>query len=464
VLGYAIVSWTGSLVFLALMLLGLGRYLQGRWGLAGVALTGLLATLALRGIFAGIFGGEVTNMLLLRRKRTGVWLGGLTALALLAWFVRMDDRARGSFHVRPSTRSELRAPVAGFLRAVHFDEGDRVAAGATVAQIEIPDLESRVAQKQAELRESEARLRQIEAGPRPEEVAEGRARVTRARAWKDRAEQDLDRARHTLREDLKRLDEQIAQSDAELEFARHSYAHAERLVQKGVLAGEQYQEEKKRLQIAQSLREQALAQKRSRQALGTADAESELARREKDLADTESSLALLEAGARPEEIEAERARLARLQEERRYLAELGAKVLVRSPVAGIVSTPRLKEKVGQHLDEGAPICVVEDLGMLEAEMALREDELNGVQPGQPVQFKARALPFRTFEGTVSRVAPNVVSHESRSTVTVYCNVQNAGAELRPGMTGLGRIARGRQPMAALMGTRALKYLRTEFWW
>ena len=85
--------------------------------------------------------------------------------------------------------------MAGFLREVYCDEGDRVSPGAPVARLEVPDLASRLAQKRAEVREAQARLRLLEVGPRPEEVVEQRRRVERARAWHDLARQDLTRLR-----------------------------------------------------------------------------------------------------------------------------------------------------------------------------------------------------------------------------------------------------------------------------
>src|SRR5205814_7429599 len=107
------------------------------------------------------------------------------------------------------------------------------------------------------------------------------------------------------------------------------------------------------------------AEKQVREAKGTVESATELARRERELADVHATLRLLETGPRSEEVEAERARLARLQEEARYLEQLQDKLAVHSPVPGLVTTPRLKEKVGQYLREGELICAVEESAELE---------------------------------------------------------------------------------------------------
>jgi HlyD family secretion protein len=53
---------------------------------------------------------------------------------------------------------------------VYLDEGDRVSPGEPVARLHVSDLESRLAQKRAEVREAEAKLRLLEAGPRAENL------------------------------------------------------------------------------------------------------------------------------------------------------------------------------------------------------------------------------------------------------------------------------------------------------
>src|SRR5262249_53549140 len=150
--------------------------------------------------------GEVSKMIRMRHKRTVVWALGLGGLVAGLWLIEVEDRAGGTFQVRSVTRAELRAPVAGFLRDVTCEEGDRVSPGAAVARLDVPDLASRLAQKRAEVREAQSRLRLLEAGPRPEEVAEQRRRVGRVRAWLDLARHDLARQRRAFEQELARLD------------------------------------------------------------------------------------------------------------------------------------------------------------------------------------------------------------------------------------------------------------------
>jgi putative peptide zinc metalloprotease protein len=180
-LGFGAATWLYALIFFALVLGVLFRFAGARWGVVGLgggALVGLVTT---RSLFREFSSGEVSKMIRLRYKRTVVWVLIMGNLAAALCLIRIEDRAGGAFQVRPVTRAELRAPVAGFLREVYCDEGDRVSPGAPVVRLEVPDLASRLAQKRAEVREAQAKLRLLEAGPRHEEVVEQRYRVERAR-------------------------------------------------------------------------------------------------------------------------------------------------------------------------------------------------------------------------------------------------------------------------------------------
>jgi putative peptide zinc metalloprotease protein len=475
-LAYGLVSWLFSVFFLALMLAGFYRFLGARWGVAGAAVTALLGAATLPGMFRGFAGGEVRTMILTRHKRLVAWLLIPACLVPLLWLVQIDDQASGPFELHPPNRAELRAPVAGFLRLVYLDEGERVSSGAVVACLDVPDLDSRLAQGRAAARESEAKLRLLQIGPRPEVVLEQRDRVERAAAWRDLAERDLARCRKALREDLATLTKQIEQHQAERDHALSVFGRSRTLKARRSITDEQYEESEKAVRVARARHEQAQARKREREEKGTREAEMELASREKDLADCRAALRLLEAGSRPEEIEAEQARLDRLREEVQYLERVQGKLYVCSPISGLITMPRLKEKIGRYLKEGDLICEVEEPGVLEAEVALDESEAARVLPGQSVKLKCRALPFQTLTANVDRVAPRSLPAEAPAnapkpprgelpgTVTVVCRLEGADPGLRPGMTGHARVCCDRRPVGEILGERVLRFVRTEFWW
>jgi multidrug efflux pump subunit AcrA (membrane-fusion protein) len=460
----------------------MGSFLVARGGVLGLGWTTFVGVLCVRGLFRGIAAGEVSEMIASRRSRAATWALGLAALSFVLAVVPMDDRAGGEFKLRPARRVELRAPIAGFLKEVYCDVGVRVSPGAPVARLEVPDLDSRLAQKRAEVLESQARLKMLKLGPRPEEVAEQRLRVERSETWRDLARRDLDRATRSFREALAEIEQQIRQYQAECDKAASVYRTDRALLDRRAVQAEQVRESEKLWRVAESQLHQAEARHRARQAEGTLTAEAELARRETELADAEAKLRLLEAGTRPEEIDAETAHLARLEEEVRYLETQARRLPQFSPISGVVVTPRFKEKTGQFLQEGELICEVESMADLEAEIAVTEQDALRIRPGQPVRLKVRSLPYNSFLTTVDRIAPSMVrptgtvaaggttlenpvtAAATPGTIVIYCRVSGSAFDLRSGMTGYARITYARRPIGAVLADRVLRVLRTEFWW
>ncbi|QEL15461.1 efflux RND transporter periplasmic adaptor subunit [Limnoglobus roseus] len=480
---YGLVSYAYALTFLSLMVYGLVRYLWAFVGPPGVAAAVGLAAVLFKSQLAGLASGEVRRMIFGRHSRTAVWLavlGGLVAVGL----VPVSDRAGGTFRVRAVARVELRAPAAGVVREVFFEEGDEVPAGAVVARLEVPDLASRQARKRAEAAEARAKLQLLEAGPNPAELAELTDRVARAERWHGLARADLDRDRAAHQEDLLRLAAAVARSEAEVKQAAATLDRLAALRKEKVVSAEDYDAAAGRAAVCREQLRQAEAEVRAVRTRGTAVSETELAKRAKEQADAIGTLAVLKAGPRKEEVAAARAHLASADEEARYLDELAGKLTVRTARGGLVTTARLRERVGRYVQEGELLVEVEDLAAMEIEVTLREGPAARVQPGQTVAVLPRAFPLHTLGGSVSRVAPAArrpgerpdavsgtiaapaaaaPSPDAEGQVVVCCTLADSDLRLRPGMTGYARIECGRRPLWAVVSDGVLRTVRIEFW-
>jgi putative peptide zinc metalloprotease protein len=160
------------------------------------------------------------------------------------------------------------------------------------------------------------------------------------------------------------------------------------------------------------------------------------------------------------------------------------RLVITSPISGVVTTPRLKERLGLFLGEGQPICEVETLSVVDAEVAVVEQDILRVRPGQEIFLRPRSLPFQTFAARVDRIAPATTRAQDPSgaapraedrggipergkvpgSVIVYCRIAGSSWGLRTGMTGYARIHCGRRPVGEILACHLLRVLRTEFWW
>ena len=465
---YGGLIWFFALIFLDFVFLGLFQFLGGRMGLPGLIVTVLLLGIASRRVFKGFFSSEFSKMIATRPNRTATWGFGTLGVLVLLFVVPVRHVVNGDFEVRPGSRVEVHAPVAGFVKSVSRREGDAVEPGMLIVELDLPDLRSQITRKQAELQEVEATLKRLQKGPRSEEMAEQRARVERAVTWRDLGKRDLERANSGLQHEIVRLDHQIKQSQTELNYTINAVHRAAKLYSAGALAGDQYRSEYKRYELSASQLAQAQAAKLARQADGVRLAEAEVARREKELEDARATLSLMQAGSRPEDIEAETAKRTRMLEELKFLRDQQGKLKITATSPGVIATPRMQDRIGQLAELGSLICIVEDVSTLSVEIAVAEEDVAGIQPGQSIELKARALPFDTFVAKVDRIAPSAnglpEKHPNQNTVTVYCHVDNPDGKLKSGMTGVARVYRGRRSLGINLVNQGLRYFRTEFWW
>jgi putative peptide zinc metalloprotease protein len=463
---FGLLTWLFSAAFLVLTVVVGARWLHGFAGAAGDVAVAALVLPAAAGSLRGVSAGEVTQMLRSRRGRAWLWLLVIAGVAAAGLLCRVDEFAGGSFTVRPAVHAEVRAPIAGFLAAILTDEGRQVAAGDVVARLEVPDLDCRLEQRRAELREAQAELELLQRGTRPEEIAEQRDRVERAARWRDLATEELARMKRSLAEELEALDQRCTEAQVLCEAAESHFARLEKLSKDEIVSREELESAEQGLRVARARVNIAKADLRARASSGTTAAEVELARREKELGDERSRFTLLQAGARPEEIAAQTARRERLGVEIGHLEEQRARLEIRSSVAGVVVTRRLRERAGEYVREGDSICVVEENSGREAEVALDEEDVRGIERGQTVHFKVRALPYQTIEGRVLNVATRAAREEGRSqgTVVVCCSMERAPEVVRTSMGGYARIYTGPRPIGALLLDKAVRLFRTEFWW
>lgn len=159
---YGVAAWAYAMIFITLMLVALARYLSPHWGWHGLFGVAYLVRAVSRRLLRGVSDGEVIKMIVTRRKRAATWVVLLAAAVGVACVVDVDNQASGPFLVRPLTHAEVHAPVAGFLREMPLDEGDRVSSGAVVVRIEVPDLDSKIKQKRTEIDEGKVHVDQAE--------------------------------------------------------------------------------------------------------------------------------------------------------------------------------------------------------------------------------------------------------------------------------------------------------------
>jgi len=308
------------------------------------------------------------------------------------------DRLRVSGHVE-ATETRIAPEAGGRILTLTVKEGDRVQPGQVVMTIDTRDAQLAIARAQAERDAADAQLRLVMAGARVEDVRQFAAQVETARAELQTAQTELE----SSEQDLGRFETLLANK-----------------------SGSQKQRDDAATRRDLAKDRVASAQSRVKAA--------------------EEALARVKAGARPEEIDAARARVAVVSAQIATLEKGVHDASVASPVTGIV-TEKLVE-VGEMIAPRAPALVVVDLDRAWADVFIPEPAIPQIKIGQAATvFTDAGGPG--IAGTVAYVSPkaeftprNVQTAEERSKLVyrVRVTVDNKDGVLKQGMPVEAEIA------------------------
>ncbi|MBK7862011.1 MAG: HlyD family efflux transporter periplasmic adaptor subunit [Archangiaceae bacterium] len=228
-----------------------------------------------------------------------------------------------------------------------------------------------------------------------------------------------------------------------------------------------------RAQVASSMRELRLANTKvarvrqlAQNQLASSD-EIDAANRERleklgTLEQSKASLKLMQAGARPQELEKKEAELRAATAQRELASRQLAELELRAPFAGIVTTPRPQDKLMTVVKRGDEFVEVVEASRMRVEARVSEGDLSVLKLGAKVTVKVSSLPSSAFAGKVTWVSQAVESTPQGSFLRVESEIENPAGEVRPGMTGFVEIDGGRRSVLSLVLRRAVAWVRVRF--
>ncbi len=301
------------------------------------------------------------------------------------------DRVRVSGYVE-ATEIRVAPEVGGRLLDLKVAEGDRVSAGDVIAQLDTADITLALRRASAERQGADAQLRLLLAGARQEDIRQAEAQRAAAEADVSAARQELASAER----DLKRFEDLLA-SNSGAQKPRDDAATRRDVANDRIRAGEE--------------RVRAAAE----------------------------AVARLKSGARQEELDAARARLAGVDAQIATLEKAQRDATVTAPAPGMV-TQKLADE-GELLAPRTPVVVVANLDEVWANVYVDEPLVPRVALGQTATvFTDAGGPG--IEGKVTFISPkaeftprNVQTAEERSKLVfrVKVTVNNEKGVLKQGM-------------------------------
>jgi multidrug resistance efflux pump len=467
---YGVLAAAYSYWLLSVLALRFGNHLVEQYqGPGFIAFSSLLmvafknpldrATGGLRASFWRRVGGVA------RAKRRALRAALVAAALLIVLLGRLSLNVSGEFKVLPARNADVRAEVDGMIEQVYVEEGDRVRQGDVLVRLSERDYRAELGKVEAEIAEKRALLKMLRTGPRPEEVALMRSELETARTRHLHSRSRLEEGDRLRATRLSKAEATVNAALERLKFTRADRARQKELFERGLISRKQWEDIEQEVALREKELEVARAEALLVSGENLADLRQDLAVTQNLVDEAGGKLKLFLAGSRPETIEANEAEIARLETSRRYLLDQVRLTTVVSPAAGIITTPKLKERVGEHVNKGDLIVKVYELERVTPEVAVSEKEIADVKPGQRVVLKARAYPGERFAGTVKTIAPAAIEDGGlgRRVFRVSIEMDRASDLLKPEMTGNAKILCGQRPIVYLLTRRIARYVRVEFW-
>ena len=290
-----------------------------------------------------------------------------------------------------ATEVQVAPEVGGRIVELRVAEGDRVQAGAVIATLDTKDTELQVGRARAERAAAVAQLRLFEAGARAEDVRQAEAQVDASTS-------------------------EIAAIDVEIKSAQTDLDRFEALL--AANAGSQKQRDDAKARVD-------LARERKRAA-------------EERVRVSRTTLDRVRAGARKEELEGARARVATVDAQLAVLEKGLRDAQVPAPTGGVV-TQKLVD-AGEIVAPRTPLVIVTDLDHAWANVFVPEPAVPRIKLGQAATVRTDA--GTTVQGTVTFISPraeftprNVQTADERSKLVyrVKVTVDNSAGVLKQGM-------------------------------
>ncbi|HEX2679662.1 MAG TPA: efflux RND transporter periplasmic adaptor subunit [Candidatus Dormibacteraeota bacterium] len=318
------------------------------------------------------------------RRRVIAIATAVPVLAVAVWFLALRGNAADGVldasGTVEATDAQLGFQAAGRIDTILVREGDRVTAGQELARLDQAELKARRRQAAAQLAAAQAALTELERGSRPEEVQQARDQLAAANQRLADAERDLDRTK--------------------------------RLFDGGAVSREALDKAQLGFDVAQAQRDQAA-----------------------------QAFQLLQAGPRPERIEAQRAAVAAAQGTVQQIDVLLANAAIRAPFNGVVTVK--DREIGETVSPGAPVLTVTNLNDRWVRIYIPETQIGAVHLGRAATITADTYKGKTYGGQVSFIASeaeftpkNVQTKDERVKLVYAVKVRITGDpryDLKPGI-------------------------------
>jgi HlyD family secretion protein len=352
--------------------------------------------------------------------------------------------ATASGTVNPQDTITVGTQVSGTISQLFVDYNSQVKAGQVLAKLDPTQFQAALAQAEAGLAQAEG---QANAAGANAQGALSSVTASQEQAAALQATQQSDQAA------IANAQANVTKSQAALVVAQQTLARDKTLLSQGFLAQSQYDADNSNLVAAQSTvssSQSALSQARLSTTAASEQAKASYAQAAQSQSAATSSAATAQANQA-----AVAAAEANVQQAQLNLQH----TIITSPVDGtvIARDVSIGQTVAASLQTPTLFSIAKDLGKMEVDVAVGENDIGKVAAGDVVDFTVLAYPNQVFNGTVAQVRENPTTVSNVVTYDTVVLVNNQQGLLRPGMTANASIHVAQANDALIVPLAALSY-------
>jgi len=338
----------------------------------------------------------------LKPHRRHYWKVALGLALLLCLFLPYHYEPAGEFVLFPVSKQDLTTDTPGVIDEVFFDGGEFVKKGTVLARLAHDNYTATYNTLTNEIEEQKHVIANLKTLPKPEavELAEAELKVAR---------------------------EHEPFSRAKVERLRPLYA-----------AGAVTEEE-----LESNVKENAV------------DIE--------QIQEKVANLALVKTGPTAEEIAAAESKLLALNADRDGVQAKLDRTFIRMPFDGNILTLHLKDRINSYLESGKPFASVEYTGFVDAQVQVREPDLQFVKIGMAARARSTSYFFDEFRGKVIQIDRNVTDTKAGTWVNVIARFENSDGRLHTGSTGEAKIGPVTLPVWQAFSLSVEEFFLVDVW-
>jgi multidrug resistance efflux pump len=148
----------------------------------------------------------------------------------------------------------------------------------------------------------------------------------------------------------------------------------------------------------------------------------------------------------------------------RLLAHQIERSRVTAPIAGVITSGDLKDKIGASVKLGDKLFDLADLSDMVVVAKVDDRDITMIAPGQTGEVSPKSDPSLAVAFTVERIIPLAQAQEGRNAFEVHCRLERTPAWFRPGMEGQAKFDGPTRTLAWIASRRVLDTLRVWLWW